>query len=403
MIDVVHDWNSKMKIVLLSPMRCHQFDLAAELILQNMPCQVITAYPRWKLKNEKLPPELIHTYPWLMVPKLALEKLIGLPDSMNHLIEIILRKTLDKHTLKFIEHCDVFESLSSFSLSVGQQVQKNGGKFIVHRGSAHVAYQYKLISDERKRWGLEPLPSTHCFMEQELTEYATSDVINTPSLYVKESFIAEGVDPNKVVSIPYSVEPTHFHPVAEPESNCFHVVFAGQISVRKGIPDLLRAFEQFRHPRKKLTLVGIVTSELKKILHKFSLEHVSFVGRQPRNALKAIFSRSHVFVLPSIDDGFGKVITEAMACGCTVICTKNTGAYGFITNNKEGFIVPIRAPLQIASCLQRLADDPILLQTMRANALQMINELRGWKTYTDQFLKLCQSITKAPEEFHDGN
>jgi glycosyltransferase involved in cell wall biosynthesis len=76
-----------------------------------------------------------------------------------------------------------------------------------------------------------------------------------------------------------------------------------------------------------------------------------------------------VFVLPSIEDGFGMVIGEAMACGCPVIASVNTGASELISDAVDGFIVPIRSPELIADRLQMLADNPELRQRMGSAAL----------------------------------
>ena len=70
-------------IVFLSPMRCHQFDVAAELALKNTKCTVITAYPKWKLKNEKFSLEGVRTFPWVMTPKLAMSRYVNIPEFLE--------------------------------------------------------------------------------------------------------------------------------------------------------------------------------------------------------------------------------------------------------------------------------------------------------------------------------
>ena len=119
---------SNPRILFLSPMRCHQFDLAAELESAGIDCQIVTAYPKWKLKHEKISTSRVHTFPWIMTPKIALNKYFKLTKNIQLGLEKTIRHTLDWYTLKHIENCDIFESLSSFSYSVGQRVQKNGGK-----------------------------------------------------------------------------------------------------------------------------------------------------------------------------------------------------------------------------------------------------------------------------------
>jgi glycosyltransferase involved in cell wall biosynthesis len=100
-------------------------------------------------------------------------------------------------------------------------------------------------------------------------------------------------------------------------------------------------------------------------------------------------------VLPSIEDGFGLVMAEAMACGCPVISSTHTGGEDLYTNGKEGFIVPIRSAEAIAERLQELADDPELRERMRGSALERVRAIGGWSEYGDRWVALLQSLVRA--------
>ena len=144
--------------------------------------------------------------------------------------------------------------------------------------------------------------------------------------------------------------------------------------------------------------------DVKQILSTLPTENVLFLGRKSHSELREFMSSAHAFVLPSIDDGFGRVLTEALACSCPVICSENTGAFGFIAHGKEGFVVPIRSPENITQSLQQLADDKQLLEAMRHNALQKIQIMRGWGAYTEEFLALCNQLTtNNKQELSHGN
>jgi glycosyltransferase involved in cell wall biosynthesis len=104
-------------------------------------------------------------------------------------------------------------------------------------------------------------------------------------------------------------------------------------------------------------------------------------------------SRSHVLALPSIEEGLALVQAQAMACGCPVVCSTNTGGEDLFTDGVEGFIVPIRDPLTLAERLQRLADDPALQRSMREAALRRVRSLGGWKEYGDLWESLLKSLT----------
>jgi starch synthase len=82
-----------------------------------------------------------------------------------------------------------------------------------------------------------------------------------------------------------------------------------------------------------------------------------------------------------------------MACGCAVISSTNTGGEDLYTNEKEGFIVPIRDPWTLAGRLQQLADDRTLLAEMRAAAQTRVRSLGGWSDYGDRWVTLLRTLT----------
>jgi starch synthase len=117
---------------------------------------------------------------------------------------------------------------------------------------------------------------------------------------------------------------------------------------------------------------------------------MDIIGSGPNIGLRRHYSRASVFVLPSIEEGFGMVIGEAMACGCPVIASTNTGPSELISEGVEGFIVQICSPQQIADRLQQLADQPQLRALMGQAALAMVQQLGGWDSYGDAWASLLQ-------------
>ena len=90
-----------------------------------------------------------------------------------------------------------------------------------------------------------------------------------------------------------------------------------------------------------------------------------------------IANKCHVCVIPSIQDGFGLVVTEAAAAGCPSIVSKNTGALDFIEKYECGLSVPIRDSNSIAEKLQLLSDDKDLLKKFFLNASIVSKKILG--------------------------
>ena len=196
--------------------------------------------------------------------------------------------------------------------------------------------------------------------------------------------------------IPYGVRLDSFQPLegSTRAADTFDILFVGQVSLRKGVPYLLEAFAKVRHPRKRLRILGPMFPHMKPLLAHLRMEHVEIVGAVSRQELVRYFSSSHAMVLPSLEEGLALVQGEAMACGCPVIATPNTGSEDLFTDGKEGFIVPPRDAIALADRLQQLADDPALQQQMSAAALDRVQHLGGWNDYGDRWAQLLQEICR---------
>ncbi len=166
--------------------------------------------------------------------------------------------------------------------------------------------------------------------------------------------------------------------------------------MRKGILYLLDAFARFKHPRKRLRIVGGVDASMAPLLAKLPNERVEYLGNVPNAELASLYSAAHVFVLPSIEEGLAMVMAEAMACGCPVIATENSGAEDLFTNDREGFIVPIRSADSLLRAIESLADQPERAQAMRALAVSLTRDMGGWNEYGRRWRDLLGNVT-SPE------
>jgi alpha-maltose-1-phosphate synthase len=119
---------------------------------------------------------------------------------------------------------------------------------------------------------------------------------------------------------------------------------------------------------------------------------IKVFGHMPQTELKNIMSLSHVLVLPSVQDGFGMVMAQAMACGCPVIASTNTGGEDLFTHGDEGFIVPIRDVKALTERLQQLADNPDQRAKMAERALARVQTLGGWQGYGEKAMAIYAEV-----------
>jgi glycosyltransferase involved in cell wall biosynthesis len=382
----------------------HHFELARELDRRGHLRRVYSTWPWARLRREGLPHAKVDTFPWLHVPEYFASRapvdLTWLRDPLGYANAVAFDRWTERRLRRLLRSSsiDALIGISGSSLRAGALVQRQGGIFICDRGSTHQRYQEQLLADEYARWGVKLASSDPRDTRREEAIYAQADAITVPSTVAARSFVEMGVPAAKVHVLPYGVRLESFQPTAEPSANPdaeFAVLFAGSIGLRKGVPYLLEAFAALRHPRKRLRLVGAVQEDLRPILARLPQDSVEFLGTLPQPELASLMSRSHVLALPSIEEGLALVQAQAMACGCPVLCSTNTGGEDLFTDGVEGFIVPIRDPAALTDRMQRLADDPALQRSLRDAALRRVQHIGGWRDYGDRWERLLTSLLKA--------
>jgi glycosyltransferase involved in cell wall biosynthesis len=383
-----------MKVVLSTPGKFHTFDLARELNAHGALAGIFTGYPRFKLRSEGIPQELIHTYPWVVVPYMAFPWKHLLPKVVAWQWEFLNAVPLGNWVAQNLPECDIYVGLSGSSLSAGKKAHQRGARYVCDRGSAHIRLQDSLLREEHVLWGMPFAGIDPRTIEREEAEYAEADLITVPSIFSFRSFIEQGIPAQKLSLLPYGVNVSRFKKVAEPADMQFDVLYVGAMSLQKGIQYLVQAYQKINHPNKSLTFVGAPSKKLMEMLKMRGLwpANVKVLGHVQQTELKKIMSRSHVLVLPSIQDGFGMVMAQAMACGCPVIASKNTGGEDLFSDGVEGLIVPIRDVDALTSRLQMLADDSQLRYVMGRRALARVNDLGGWSTYGKRALEIYSEL-----------
>jgi glycosyltransferase involved in cell wall biosynthesis len=189
-----------------------------------------------------------------------------------------------------------------------------------------------------------------------------------------------------------------------------HVIYAGTLSVRKGIADLLAGFAAADLADARLSLLGGETPELAKLLDQ-QPSAVQRLGHRPQSELVQYYSQAHCFAMASIEEGMAYVQIQALASGLPLICTPNTGgedllrlggATGLDDGNgilefPAGWMVPIHAPQAIAHCLRRLAKEPGLWEAKRQAALALAGSSLSWSAYGQRAISHYRRLLAAAQ------
>jgi glycosyltransferase involved in cell wall biosynthesis len=209
-------------------------------------------------------------------------------------------------------------------------------------------------------------------------EIETADAILLGSSFAADSFAAEGVSRDKLRVVPYGVDLQLFSPASgAPARTPFKVIYAGQLTQRKGLSYLLRGYRKFRRADTELTLVGSMVGGPGPL--RPHAELFVHVPHQTRPALAHRYRSSHVFVFPTLVEGMGLVVLEAMACGLPVIVTAN-GPGDIVRDGIDGFIIPERSAEAVCEKLELLYRDPERRAAMGRSAARRAREF-SWQAY----------------------
>jgi glycosyltransferase involved in cell wall biosynthesis len=184
-------------------------------------------------------------------------------------------------------------------------------------------------------------------------EYRLAQRIRVSSAWARESLINGGVPAEKVFVFDQPVNLQRFRPSVgrPPCEGRLRLCFVGSLDVRKGFVYLLRAMRRIGRDRTSLRIVGATGSRSCRNLFAREQQGLN-VSVGPGDPVP-VYHQSELLVLPSLEDGFGFVVAEAMACGLPVIVTDQCGAAGWVQNGHTGWVIPAGDEGALAVTLER--------------------------------------------------
>ncbi len=199
------------------------------------------------------------------------------------------------------------------------------------------------------------------------------------SSFTRQSLIENGAPASAIRVVPYGVDLQRFRP--DPARRAIagsklRLLFVGRINQRKGVKYLLEALRLLRTDQVELTVCGRVVDGLE--LFKPFADRVTIRPSVSPAELEAAYQAADLFVFPSVAEGFGQVLLEALASGLPILSTTHTAAPDLITDGVEGFIVEPRRPDLLAERIEWAVDHRAALaemgQSARARAAQFTAE-----------------------------
>ena len=336
-------------------------------------------------KTDRLPRHLITEMGLLG----RIQKRLSLYDPTGWLAGYVESRIFDRWTSAVMQPSQVFSSWTGICATSLQTASRRGSVTVLGLGSAHPRDVLEWLNEERRRWGLPSQRATPHLRQIE-QELAMADRIIVQSQFSQRSLVARGLSAEKIVCLPLGVNVERFKPSATPPPGPFRVLFLGQVMLRKGVQYLLEAWKQLAWRDAELWLVGRVMADCAPVLrHYADLPGVRMLGYVPDQV--EAYQTSDVLVVPSVEDGFGLVVPEAMACGLPVIVSDHTGAADLVQEGDSGFVVKFDVPEAYARALETLRANPEHAREMGHAGREMALS-QTWERHREQLVSVHKQL-----------
>jgi glycosyltransferase involved in cell wall biosynthesis len=172
-------------------------------------------------------------------------------------------------------------------------------------------------------------------------------------------------------------------------------LYVGGADYRKNIPELIEAFIRYNEMNESkitLVIVGFLCSEMRKLKHRVfekGLHHqIVFAGLLPTYEIVVLFNSALCFCFPSLEEGFGLPVIEAMACGLPVIAY-HSEAVEEIT--KGAILLTKNLVKDFPLFIHQLASDSSLRNRLKADGLRIAANY-SWKKTAEQTLSVFKRV-----------
>jgi glycosyltransferase involved in cell wall biosynthesis len=278
-----------------------------------------------------------------------------------------------------ISRADLVIGFATQSERTGRRAKSRGARFVLDRACPHVDFQEAIIQAESEKTGAAFTPQPAWFRDRQLAEYELAETILVPSLYTAKSF-PEHLQQKLLIApllgrsrSPGTVRLTRNYP--------FTIGVLGGNPLRKGYLYLLEAWQKLALPNARLLIRSSSDFSAFPRLAELisSLKDVEFIEYVPN--IEEFYQTCDVFVLPSVDDGFGMALFEAMANGVPSIATRNCGASELLTDGVDGLVIDAGNTDQLAAAILSLYADEERRQAMAAAGQATVERVASSNLY----------------------
>lgn len=269
---------------------------------------------------------------------------------------------------------------------------------LLERPNTHTRFAFEVVGEELRKLGLT-LPHDHSHRADpgrlaiEEEEYRLADHLLCPSEFVASTFIRQGFSPARICHTQYGYDPRDFWADKHRPQRPLTIGFVGSCEPRKGLHLALEAWNKSAaRDSGQFVICGKFVPHYREKLGQL-LDHPSVKVVGYRSDVGAVMRGFDVLVLPSIEEGSALVTYEARACGCVLMVSDAAGAR--CEHMVDGLVHTARDVEQLREQFDLLADNPALLEQLRAASLAGIGDLT-WSAAARRLVAVYESILTRP-------
>jgi len=352
------------------------------VLLQKLRERITTLMPKLDSELRRrhislIPDKFIHSdWSWEFLRTLAFR--LGCSPSISDWFWEKSELRLDRMTAQLImrKEFDAFIGTDHSCLATLRVARRIGKPAILVYLSPHHSAKKKWVDTEYEAFPELLTASTKRLMQLAVARNARrdqearlADIIVTNSSFTTQTLIDANIEPNKIITVPYGFLTSITDKFAYPPLRPVKFMYVGNVAVHKGSHYLLQAWNKVHKQLNNAELHFFGSIQLPQLWLSTAPPNVFFHGSVAQTQLFDEYKKCSVLVFPTLFDGFGFVVTEAMAHGLPVITTPNAGAADLIESGKNGFLIPPKDVDALAEILVSCAEHPEILSEMRQHAV----------------------------------
>jgi glycosyltransferase involved in cell wall biosynthesis len=292
---------------------------------------------------------------------------------------------------KLAGQIDIIHTWPLGALQTLKTAARLGIPTVLERPNANTRFAMEVVKQECERLGVALPPGhEHAYnaekLRKEEEEYGLASRLLCPSDFVVKTFLDKGYAKEKLARHIYGFDERVYFPDGRPRDarRGLTMLFVGVCAVRKGVHYALEAW--LRSPASQDGTFLIAGDFLPAYAQKLApmLAHPSVRVLGHRNDVPELMRKSDILVLPSIEEGFGLVITEAMGSGCVPLASE--ACTEICRHMETGLVHQVGDVETLTRHITMLYEDRALLERLRAASLSTIPEI----TWTAAGVRLLQ-------------